>query len=92
MKLKQYLNETDVSNPKSIIKSLKKAEIATHKHQMKRAKILDRQPDGTKVKVGRTEYEKMNFSGDTLWVSQKKGLSSREMAIELGTKLEKLFK
>jgi hypothetical protein len=76
------------STAESIARSLTQAQKADDAHKNARGAMLDALPHGATATVGRRVYTKQHVAGDTFWVSAKDGLTSRQLAVELGTKLE----
>ena len=91
-------------NPAGIAASLAQAGKANAKHQAERAAILNAQPDGTRVTLGRQAYTKQTIGGDVFWVwdsgtqsyrrpprGRENAYTSEQMGVELGRRLERLF-
>jgi len=80
------------STVQSIAKSFAYAQTATEaQHRRAGAWLAAHAPLGATVKLGRSVYTRQDVSGDTFWVGPKHGLTDQQMAVELGTRAEKLF-
>jgi hypothetical protein len=77
------------STPQSIAKSFEIAAKAEEAHSNRLGGLLDKKPEGHKIKSGKQTWTKQTIGGDIFWTNGKKHLSSRQIVTETGTALIK---
>jgi hypothetical protein len=81
--------EPDDAPRESIAESLKIAETQDAAHKATRGAVLDARPDGSVVTVHGRDYTKTSTGGEVFWTSRKDGLTSTQLATEMGTQLDR---